>query len=86
MFLPVPGRRADRQPAPPVRLSANCADRSRSEIQTQVHARIAEASEQAHRIMEACLKDVLELEGWDMATLEMPAGLRTLLEQEIDGD
>lgn len=65
---------------------ANCADRSRSEVQTKVHARIAEASEQAHRIMEQCLKDVLELEGWDMETLEMPAGLRTLLEQEIDGE
>lgn len=65
---------------------ANCSDRSRSELQTKVHQRIAEASQQAHRIMEDCLKDVLEMEGWDPETLEMPAGLRTLLEQEIDGE
>ena len=51
-----------------------------------MYACIVEVSEQAHRIMEVCLKDVLEFEGWDMETLEMPAGLRTLLEQEIDGE
>ncbi|WKJ89928.1 hypothetical protein QZJ86_18265 [Methylomonas montana] len=65
---------------------ANCSDRSRGELQTKVHERIAAASRQAHRIMEDCLKDVLEMEGWDPETLEMPAELRTLLEQEIDGE
>jgi hypothetical protein len=63
---------------------ANCAERSASDIQTEVHQRIADATEKAHSIMEACLKDILALEGWDPETLEMPAGLRTLLEQEID--
>ncbi|QSB00759.1 hypothetical protein JWZ98_19210 [Methylomonas sp. EFPC1] len=65
---------------------ANCSERSGSEVQTRVHQRIADATQQAHLIMEECLKDVLELEGWDPETLEMPAGLRTLLEQEIDGE
>ncbi len=64
---------------------ANCADRDRSELQTRVHARIAEAAIAAHQIMEDCLQDVLNLEGWNPVTLEMPEGLRTLLEQEIEG-
>lgn len=63
---------------------ANCADRSRSELQSRVHDRIAEATLAAHRIMEDCLKDVLDMEGWDPVTLEMPEGLRTMLEQELD--
>lgn len=65
---------------------ANCSDRSRSELQTKVHERIAAASQQAHRIMEDCLKDVLAMEGWDPETLEMPADLRAVLEQGIDGE
>ena len=63
---------------------ANCVDRSRTELQNQVHERIAEATLAAHRIMEDCLQDVLNLEGWDPITLEMPEGLRTMFEQEID--
>lgn len=65
---------------------ANCADRGRNELQSRVHERIAEATLAAHRIMEDCLQDVLNLEGWDPDTLEMPEGLRTLLSQEIGGD
>ena len=41
-----------------------------------VHDRIAAATESAHREMEACLEDVLNMEQWDRATLTMPAGLR----------
>ena len=64
---------------------AKCADRENTELQVRVHERIAEAAIAAHRIMEDCLQDVLNLEGWDPVTLEMPEGLRTLLEQEIEG-
>ncbi len=64
---------------------ANCAERTRSEVQTKVHERIAEATLAAHRIMEDCLREVLIIEGWDPETLEMPQNLRTLLEQEIEG-
>ncbi len=64
---------------------ASCAERDRSELQNQVHARIAEAAVAAHRIMEDCLQDVLNMEGWDPETLQMPEGLRRLLEQEIEG-
>lgn len=41
-----------------------------------VHNRIATATELAHREMETCLEDVLNMEQWDRATLTMPAGLR----------
>lgn len=64
---------------------ADCADRERSELQKKVHERISEATLVAHRIMEDCLQDVLNLEGWDPVTLQMPEGLRTMFEQEIDG-
>ncbi|WP_088179459.1 hypothetical protein [Zoogloea sp. LCSB751] len=41
-----------------------------------VHRTIADAAVQAHQLMEDCLRQVLELEGWDRETLSMPAGLR----------
>ena len=43
-----------------------------------VHARIMESVQRSHREMEQCLSDVLAAEGWDMATLSMPEGLRQL--------
>ena len=64
---------------------ANCVDQGRGELQNKVHERIAEATLAEHRIMEDCLQDILNMEGWDPVTLEMPEGLRTLLEQEIGG-
>jgi hypothetical protein len=52
-----------------------------------VHRSIAEATESSHAIMEACLEQVLALEGWDRQTLKMPEGLRRkraeLLERDI---
>jgi len=63
---------------------ANCADRGRTEVQNQVHQRIAEATIAAHQIMEDCLLEVMQIEGWDPVTLEMSEGLRTVLEQEIN--
>ncbi len=64
---------------------ANCSDRRRSELQQKVHQRIAEAAIAAHAIMEDCLLDVMQLEGWDPLTMTMPDDLRTMLELEIDG-
>jgi plasmid stability protein len=60
-----------------------CSERIRTPLQEEVHARIAVASAAAHRIMEDCLKEILTLEGWDPETLEMPEGIRALLEKEI---
>jgi hypothetical protein len=42
----------------------------------RVHDAIAEATAEAHARMESCLDEVLEAEGWDRATLTMPASLR----------
>ncbi|MDD3352022.1 hypothetical protein [Zoogloea sp.] len=49
----------------------------------EVHSVIAEASIEAHRVMEECLTRVLELEGWDRDTLVMPEGLRRLRDDLI---
>ncbi|MSS76542.1 MAG: hypothetical protein EXR90_06695 [Methyloglobulus sp.] len=50
-------------------------------VQMQVHRRIAEVTKQAHQLMEQCLEEVLELEGWDKTKLEMPAGPRKRIEE-----
>jgi len=62
----------------------NCMARGSSDINEKVHDRIAMAASEAHRLMEACMQDILRLEGWDPETLEMPAGLRQLRDQSID--
>jgi len=41
-----------------------------------VHQTIAAATERAHEKMEACLKKILEIEGWDLSTFAMPEGLK----------
>jgi hypothetical protein len=46
------------------------------ETNREVHQAIAAATVDAHARMERCLDEVLELEGWDRATLTMPAQLR----------
>jgi hypothetical protein len=47
-----------------------------SETDARTHAAIAAATEEVHARMEACLDEVLAIEGWDRATLSMPATLR----------
>jgi hypothetical protein len=49
---------------------------NRTDEDQQVHTTIAASTEQAHAVMEECLAQVLEIEGWDLATLAMPARLR----------
>lgn len=51
-------------------------DLAENNVLTQVHQRIAEATKQAHRVMEQCLDEILDLEGWDRSKMEMPAGIR----------
>jgi len=53
----------------------------------RVHQTIAQSAIAAHALMEDCLSQVLDLEGWDRETLKMPAGLRQLRDRLIsDGD
>lgn len=51
-----------------------------------VHRVIAQTSIASHVLMEDCLATVLALEGWDMATLQMPEGLRRKRAELLDRD
>jgi hypothetical protein len=55
-------------------------------LMMQAHAHIAESTARAHAELERCLDEVLDLEGWDRATLTMPAGLRELRDQVIENE
>lgn len=61
---------------------ARCIDNSATDL--AVHQRIAESTQRTHAELEACLQDVLDLEGWDMTTLTMPKGLAKRLADSID--
>lgn len=42
----------------------------------RVHTKIATVTEQTHAMMEECLTEILQIEGWDLSTLSMPESLR----------
>lgn len=50
----------------------------------KVHQVIARAAAEAHAIMEACMDEILTLEGWDRETLAMPDGLRKIRDDLIN--
>ena len=52
----------------------NCANDSVND--ERVHGNIALATEKAHTIMEECLSQILEIEGWDKISLAMPEALK----------
>lgn len=49
-----------------------------------VHTLIARQVAQAHVMLEDCLAEILDIEGWDPATLRMPPGLRQLRDEQIN--
>jgi hypothetical protein len=51
-----------------------------------VHRLIAETVQKTHAELEICLRAVLQLEGWDMVTLEMPLALQKRMLDSIDND
>ena len=51
---------------------------TRTDTDKAVHERIAATCARNHADLEQCLEDVLRLEGWDLTTFEMPAGLDKL--------
>lgn len=61
----------------------NCMGNSQLTLDRKTHELIAQATHEAHDIMQACLDDVLRHEGWDLETLEMPANLRQLMEKVL---
>ncbi len=52
----------------------NCANDSVND--QLVHNTIALSTEKAHELLEECLSKVLEIEGWDTATFNMPETLK----------
>jgi hypothetical protein len=53
---------------------------------SEVHRTIAKSTIQSHHILQDCLDDVIALEKWDRATLQMPEGLRKRQMQELLAD
>lgn len=51
----------------------------------QVHQRIREAIAAVRPEVEACLTDILTIEGWDMGTLEMPDDLKKRMIDDLTG-
>lgn len=52
----------------------DCLDRTATDV--KVHYAIEKAAEACEAIMNACLAEVLELEGWDPVSLTMPDYLK----------
>lgn len=52
----------------------NCANDTAND--RAVHSAIARTAEQAHELMENCLREILAIEGWDPQTLAMPDSLK----------
>ena len=52
----------------------NCANDSAND--ERVHSAIAMATEKAHAVMEECLSEILEIEGWDKVSFAMPEALK----------
>lgn len=53
------------------------------EVDKTVHIEIEKAATQAHNLLQDCLLKIMEIEGWDRKTLEMPEGLRQLQLREL---
>ena len=52
----------------------NCTNDSAND--ERVHSTIAMATEKAHAVMEECLSEILEIEGWDKVSFAMPEALK----------
>lgn len=65
-----------------IRYQRDCIQNSKT--QETVHRTIEASAKEAHNVMEACLEQVLEIEGWDRETLKMPVGLRKLRDDLIN--
>jgi uncharacterized protein YcgI (DUF1989 family) len=49
-----------------------------------VHLEIEKAAAAAHAVLQDCLLKIIDLEGWDRNTLQMPDGLREYQLREIN--
>lgn len=48
-----------------------------------VHQAIAKTAESIHVLLEQCLEDILQLEGWDMETYQLPESMLKKLMSEF---
>jgi hypothetical protein len=60
-----------------------CIGENKTVLEIKTHEMIAEATSQAHDVMQTCLHDVLVHEKWDLDTLKMPEHLRQVLEKIV---
>jgi hypothetical protein len=67
-----------------IRYQEDCS--SQIDADSAVHKEIAEAGLKAIQILEDCLDEVLDLEGWDRTTMTMPEGLRVRRQVSIEKD
>lgn len=58
-----------------------CGERLGNQV---VHDSIAAATAAAYAELEGCLDRILDIEGWDRATLKMPPGLRVMQRLTMD--
>ena len=56
-----------------------------TEAESAVHRAIAASAVAAHAELQDCLDRVLDMEGWDRATLRMPEGLRRRRQDLVEG-
>ena len=54
-----------------------------SDNDVQIHRAIAEATEKSHALMEACLARVLQIEGWNLATFELPPQIKRKMRKSL---
>jgi hypothetical protein len=66
-----------------IRYQKDC--ETQQDTDSRVHRAIAQAGLQAHNILETCMDEILDIEGWDRNTLRMPAGLRQLRDALVAG-
>ena len=59
----------------------NCASDSGND--ERVHQVISRAAQASHQLMEACLQEILAIEGWDQTTFEMPEALKNKPEKML---
>lgn len=66
------------------RYQMNCLQNSENDV--AVHRAIAISAALTHSQLQDCMDEVLVLEKWDRATLQMPANLRVKQMKEISAD
>lgn len=57
---------------------------NRDDTDVRVHQAIARATCEAYAIIEQCLLEVLQIEGWDLETLTLPPALQEKFLRQLE--